>query len=259
MAANDTTSHPIRTLIQSTCRSVIDFLLPPRCPLCDAEDFETTPGSLYCPPCEKLICPDAQNRCQRCAAEIGPYAASEDGCVHCRQRILKFESVTCLGMYDESLRKVLLSAKWSFSAVQMKSLGRLLAVHRQSELRASDVDLIVPVPHSWQQRLARHFNPAWIVAAELASELQRPCNANVLFRTRRTRPQKRVSVSERFENQSKSIGLRWPDYVAGKRILVVDDVLTTGATISEVARALKSSGAASVHAAIIARVLDHSA
>ena len=259
MATNSSTKRSVHTSIVSTCRSLIDFLLPVRCPLCDAEDFEAGPGCLYCPQCEEELCPEPLNRCERCAAEIGPYAKSDDGCVHCRQRILRFDSVTCLGMYDESLRTALLSAKWSFSAVRMKALGRLLATHRMTELKATEVDLIVPIPHSWRQRLVRHFNPAWIVAMELAGELSRPCDANFLFRTRPTRPQKRVSVSQRFENQSKSIGLRGPDRVTGKRILVVDDVLTTGATISEAARELKAAGAASVHAAVVARVLDHSA
>lgn len=259
MSTNSSAMRSIQTSIMSTCRSLIDFLLPVRCPLCDAEDFEVTFGSLYCPQCEEKLCPEPLNRCGRCAAEIGPYAKSDDGCVHCRQRILRFDSVTCLGMYDESLRKAMLSAKWSFSAVRMKSLGRLLATHRLAELKATEIDLIVSIPHSWRQRLVRHFNPAWIVAAEVSATLKRPCDANFLFRTRTTRLQKRVSVSERFENQSKSIGLRWPDRASGKRILVVDDVLTTGATISEAARVLKAAGAASVHAAIVARVLDPSA
>lgn len=248
----------LRSVVEG-CRAIADFLLPPKCPLCDAEDAVTDYGKLYCPQCEEKLCPAPMNRCQRCAAEIGPYAKSEDGCVHCRQRILRFDSVTCLGMYDDVLRQALLSAKWSWSAVRMKALGRLLAHHRREQIEATKADVIIPVPHSWQQRLTRHFNPAWIIAAELAGSVQRPCLPDVLLRTRRTRPQKRVSVSQRIENQSKSFGLRNSSLLEGQRVLVVDDVLTTGATISEAARMLKSAGAASVHAVVIARVLDHSA
>jgi len=245
--------------MRGSCRAIADFLLPPKCPLCDAEDYLAGFGILYCSECEAKLCPAPLNRCLRCAAEIGPYAKSDDGCVHCRQRTLRFDSVCCLGMYDTTLRRALLSAKWSWSAVRMKALGRLLATHRREQVEAIRADVIVPVPQSWQQRLTRPFNPAWIVAAELAGSIQRPCVSDVLLRTRRTRPQKRVSVSQRVENQAKSFGLRKSSLIEGRRIMVVDDVLTTGATISEAARTLKSAGAASVHAVVIARVLDHSA
>ncbi len=252
-------AKPLVDAFRSGIQFVAELLLPPRCPLCEADDFEPAFGVSFCPDCEQKLCPALMNRCRRCDAEIGPYATSEEGCVHCRQRTFRFDSVTCLGMYDDSLRKALLSAKWSWSAVRMMALGRLLMQHRQGELQAVNADVVVPIPQSWPQRLSRHFNPAWIVAEELAKGLRRPCLTDVLLRSRRTRPQKRVSVSQRFENQAKSFKLRTTEHIAGKRVLIVDDVLTTGATISEAAKTLKAAGAISVHAAVVARVLDHSA
>ncbi len=172
---------------------------------------------------------------------------------------MRFDSVVCLGMYEESLKKALLAAKWSFSAVRMRSLGSLLATERLAELKALHCDRIIPIPQHWRQRLVRHFNPAWIIAVELSKRLNIPCDVQLLQRSRRARPQKRVSVGQRFENQSQAFRLRDTYVVRGRRLLIVDDVLTTGATCSEASRLLKQAKAGSCHIAVLARVLDHSA
>jgi ComF family protein len=246
--------------MNSTFRQLADLLFPSRCALCGAADHAPSDGgNVYCPDCIEKLTPEPRNRCQRCAAEIGPYAKSDQGCPHCRNRTLRFNAVVCLGMYDGSLRKALLAAKWSFSAVRMSSLGALLATTRSMELNAASFDRIVPIPQHWRQRLVRNFNPAWIIAHELASRLDIDCDVHVLRRASRTRPQKRVSVKQRFENQSGTLAVSHPPAVQGQRILIVDDVLTTGATCSEAAKVLKAAGAKSCTVAVLARVLDHSA
>jgi len=118
---------------------------------------------------------------------------------------------------------------------------------------------VIPIPQHWRQRLLRHFNPAWLVAEQLAGVLNVPCDIHILRKSRRTRPQKRVSVTQRFDNQKQSYAIRDAAVIRGERILIVDDVLTTGATCSEVAGVLLKAGAAECHVAVIARVLDHSA
>ncbi|MEJ7591024.1 MAG: phosphoribosyltransferase family protein [Planctomycetaceae bacterium] len=246
--------------MKSTFWQLADLLFPSRCALCGSVDHAASDSrNAYCPDCIEKLTPEPLNRCHRCAAEIGPYASSNDGCVHCRNRKLRFNSVVCLGMYDGSLQKALLAAKWSFSAVRMRSLGALLATGRLAELNDISFDRIVPIPQHWRQRLVRHFNPAWIIAHELATQLNIHCDVHLLRRTSRTRPQKRVSVNQRFENQSGTLSVADPPAVKGERILIVDDVLTTGATCSEAAKVLKAAGAKSCSVAVLARVLDHSA
>lgn len=162
-------------------------------------------------------------------------------------------------MYEGPLRKALLAAKWSFSAVRMRSLGTLLATARFDRAILQSYDRIVPIPQHWRQRLVRNFNPALVIAEEMAASSQVPCDVLLLKKTLPTRPQKRVSVVRRFENQHGSLRVHDPGVVKGERILIVDDVLTTGATCSEAARVLKGAGAKSCDVAVLARVLDHSA
>ena len=161
-------------------------------------------------------------------------------------------------MYEEALKRAVLSAKWSFSAVRIRSLGALLARNHLAEFRDMGIDRVIPIPQYWRQRAIRHFNPAWIISAEIAAQLGIPCDAHLLRRARRTRPQKRVAVSQRFDNQADAFGLKDAHIIKGERLLIVDDVLTTGATCSEAARLLKRFGAKSCHVAVLARVLDHS-
>lgn len=247
-------------VMKSALWQIADLLFPSRCALCGVVDHAASDGgNAYCSSCIEQLTPAPINRCQRCAAEIGPFAKSDDGCVHCRNRTLRFKNVVCLGMYEGPLRKALLAAKWSYSAVRMMSLGSLLSTARSQDLAEKKYDQIVPIPQHWRQRMMRNFNPALVIGNELASRMKIECNVHMLKRTAQRRPQKRVSVNQRFSNQSGALAVTDPQAVRGKHILIVDDVLTTGATCSEAAKVLKAAGAKSCSVAVLARVLDHSA
>lgn len=250
----------IPSWIRETACQSLELLLPVQCTLCAARDFSPVSGqSVYCPRCVETLCPVPGHRCLRCGAEVGPYSDTNNGCVHCRNRNLKLETVISLGTYDGELRRAVLRAKWSHSAAAMRSLGCLLATARIEQLRSAAVDRVIPIPHHWTQRVMRQFSSAWIIASEIAASLGIPCDAHLLKRQRRTRLQKRVHVSRRFENQKNSFGVRDPHVLSNQRILLVDDVLTTGATCSEAAAVLHRAGAGACVAAVLARVLDSSA
>lgn len=241
-----------------------DFAFPPECPVCgsqDPADFRGEDGhsSAFCGGCRRRLAPPILHACGRCGAEVGPYSVTLEGCVHCRRRTLAFDSVVCLGMYRDELQRALLSAKWSYSSVNMESLAALLWQHKAVELQQLQLDRILPIPQHWQQRLLRHFNPSWILGDLLSARLSIPCDVHIVRRCRRTRPQKRVAVHQRFENQRGAFRVQDAHLIRGQRLLLVDDVLTTGATCSEAARQLKAAGAAACHVCVVGRVLDHSA
>lgn len=245
--------------IQSSMKQLLDFAFPPQCAVCGTTEFPADPQStVYCETCVNALCPAEVYRCVCCGAEIGLYAKSDKGCPHCRNRKLRFESVVCLGMYEGTLRQAILAAKWSYSPVRMRALARLLARHQATSLKELQIDRVIPVPQHWRQRLVRHFNPASIIGTEVADSLGIPCDALLLKRHRRTRPQKRVAVSQRFENQADAFSVKDAHIFRNQRLLLIDDVLTTGATCSVAAELLKKAGARSCHVAVLGRVLDNS-
>lgn len=248
----------LTSTIHQAVATTANFLCPQHCVLCSAQELaEDNSGCRVCVHCRNAIAPKIENSCGRCGAAVGPHVSTADGCVHCRRVPIRFDSVVCLGMYNEPMRNAVLSAKWSWSSVAIESLGILLERRQRDRLASFQPDLIIPIPQNLKARMTRHFNPAEMIALVLSRALEIPVDLHILRRKRTTRPQKRVSVMERFRNQRNSFRIRDTHLVKGKRILLVDDVLTTGATCSEAARVLKAHGALACHVAAIARVLQN--
>ena len=119
-----------------------------------------------------------------------------------------------------------------------------------------DVDVIVPVPLHPTRLRAREFNQSLLLADQLSRHLSRPVSATNLVRIVATDPQTTLSRQERLRNLRKAFEIRKPQDLAEKRILLVDDVYTTGATLNECAKTLRKAGAGPVFALTLARTVD---
>ena len=135
------------------------------------------------------------------------------------------------------------------------ALGHLFSQRRQRELAEFRPDLIIPIPMFWLRRLQRQVNSAQAIARALGRSLQVPVVGGLLVRVRNTLPQKDLSPADRARNVRGAFRVpprrRHPSQ--GSRVLLVDDILTTGATCSEAAWVLKQAGAVAVAAAVLAR------
>lgn len=239
--------------------SAIDFLFPWSCLFCGVQDETAAEFGLdqpWCGNCYAELLQQDQQRCVQCAAVVGRYSKSDGGCVHCRDKKIRFESATCVGMYEGGLRRAILASKWSWSSSTINALTRLLIQQQLQHWQELEVGAIVAVPQGPWRRFRTHFHVAEIVANRIAASLNAGHRTDGLRRIRQPRPQKRVALGERFTNQRDSISVRKNSSVTGLNVLIVDDVLTTGATCSEAARALKAAGAASCHVAVLGRVLS---
>jgi ComF family protein len=164
-----------------------------------------------------------------------------------------FERAFRLGKYEGKLRDAILHMKFVNGEGLADYLGRIYAQERGSQLTAIPVDVVTCVPLHWLRRWSRGYNQSEAVARELAAELRLPFDAKMIRRTRYTTQHVQTSRSARIDNVKGAFLVKDCARVRGKTVLLVDDVLTTGSTASEVARVLRDAGANRVIVAVLAR------
>jgi ComF family protein len=178
---------------------------------------------------------------------------SEDRCPVCEKASLWFDAVVVLGDYHAGLQEVIVQMKRSHHHVLSTVMGRFLAQQRAEELAAAKPDCIVPIPMYWTRRLSRAMNSPDVLSHCLGDRLAAPVRRDILTRCRNTLPQKNLRPSERIRNMRGAFRVRPNANLEGLRVLLVDDVLTTGATCSEAAKMLKTAGVAAVIVAVVAK------
>lgn len=237
-----------------------DFLFPPACVVCGAglAAEAAVTGGLFCADCRRDLTVHAEHRsCFKCGAPVGPYVDQQHGCQECKREKFAFQSVCRLGIYDGPLKAAVISGKYLGGEPLLISLAELIWEFQAESLRAAGIDLVVPIPQHWRQRFVTRHHAPDILAEAWGRCLQVPVGYPILAKVRQTRKQARLNRTERHKNQHEVFRVTRPAMVRGKTVLLVDDVLTTGATAHSAARTLKSAGANTVLVAVIARVLGH--
>lgn len=191
--------------------------------------------------------------CPTCAAMIRRPLGGDGRCSLCRDTAFRFAAATSVGNYQGLLKRLVLDLKGSKNEALTFQLGRLLGDRLlRSESPAGGFDLLVPVPLHWRRRFARGFHAAGVIAEGVRSATGFAIG-EVLQCQRLTDKQGTLTGQRRFSNVKGAFGLRPLVSVEGSRVVLVDDVMTSGATLSELAGVLKKAGAVSVHCAVLAR------
>ncbi len=206
----------------------------------------------FCPVCIDQITRDDHTTCPRCSSSIGKHALSEEGCPRCRDDRFHFEGCTRLGPYEGRLREIILQMKGRDHHALASHVARLWAGHAVRLLGMLKVDAIAAIPLHWRRRLSRGGNQTAPLASAIAASLKVPDRSTWLKRGRATPHQVEQSATMRRTSLKGAFKAVKRARFNGIRILLVDDVLTTGSTASEAARALKQAGAAEVHVAVLA-------
>jgi len=232
---------------------LVDLLFPPRCPACR---LRTTRVEI-CPPCLSRITPVAQPLCAVCGIPIAGAGPSHP-CGRCIQRPPRYARARACASYrrDEPspLIEVLQRLKYGRDISYGPALGQYLCTHLPT---LHDHDLIVPVPLHRQRLRWRGFNQSALLARALAIRRRRPLDVLALARVRPTPPQVGLGEADRRHNVAGAFVVRGAGVFRHRSILLVDDVMTTGATVDECARVLRRAGARRVDVLVLARALDH--
>lgn len=240
--------------LRDLARGVGQLLFPNSCLVCGTPE----PGDVpfrhgFCPSCFPAITSDPHETCPRCAATVGPYTDTSSGCPACSGRSFPFARAFRIGPYDGRLRDAILLTKSAAGEPVAEMLGRLLVEARGTEIRAAGVEVVVPVPLYWVRRWRRGYNQAEAIGRELAAGIGLPQDAGVLRRVKPTPQHAQPSATARRENIRGAFRAVRGARVAGRVVLLVDDVMTTGSTVAEAARVLRDAGAARVVVAVLAR------
>lgn len=172
--------------------------------------------------------------------------------MHCANEKLHFDAAFRLGPYDGLLRDAILRMKYGKDEVLAEVLGEMWARSLATRLNPCP-DVIVPVPLHWTRSWKRGFNQSEVLARSLARRLKLPCHGRILRRCRRTPQQAGIqSPTARRDNVRNAFALRPTSNLSGKIVLLVDDVLTTGATANEAARTLRHLQPAQIIVAVLA-------
>ena len=244
--------NPGAALPRRLARTVIDGLLPPCCLGCGAAVERQ--GTL-CADCWKALTLLGPPCCACCGYPF-PYAVDDEAlCAACSRQHPVFDAARSVFRYDDASRDLILRFKHADETHGAGFFGAWLA--RAGAAVCGRADLIAPVPlHRWRL-LARRYNQAALLAGALARAADRPLAVDLLLRRRHTPSQGRLSAIARRRNVRGAFAVRggWRECVRARRILLVDDVFTTGATVEECARVLRRAGAAGVDVVTLARVV----
>ncbi len=245
------------TVLKDLWKTVIDILYPPHCIGCGVSLHNDTDPYL-CGDCKRGITYIRDPRCARCGVGLGPYGqVSEGGCIHCRSLRLRFDGVFSAVIFQGAVKELIHHYKYQNKEFLISPLmDVLLKAMQDCTPFPQRPHWLIPVPLHWRKKMQRGFNQSELLAQHLSRHLGVDVLSNSLYRIKNTQSQISLSATQREENVKGAFHVKRPAKVKGKTIILVDDVLTTGLTASECARALKSAGAEKVYVLSVARAIE---
>ena len=206
----------------------------------------------YCPSCKKKLNLEENCICEECLSSIERADSSRLNSEYQR----KFASTETISGFtslfvfekDKALQQFIHSIKYNKRFLNAKYLGKLIGKNLKQQIISWNVDFILPVPLHSLRKVDRGFNQSKYIAIGMGKELGINVKSNLLKRTRYTETQTNLTLKEREENISTAFQAKHKSMIEGKTFLLVDDIITTGATIRECGKVLLENGAAKVFA-----------
>ena len=243
-------------MIMDILRQASRLLLPVDCTTC-AQPLTGDPVPFFCRQCWELIRPLRGPSCPRCHRPFASPSATTYSPTHechdCRTREPHYSQVWAPYAYCSPLQDAIALFKYRGKVALADALGALLTKALPERL---DLDVLMPIPLHPNRLRQREFNQSLLLADRIGPALGLPISYRNLIRTVDTDPQISLPRAARLQNLRKAFAVRAPQEVAGARILLIDDVFTTGTTASECARVLRKAGANQVAVLALARSVD---
>ena len=234
-----------------TWQSLNQLLWPPVCVNCNESICETDKS--LCKNCwDELRFCTAGDYCPRCGRDASRYGLLDDVCPDCQGKEIHFDQIARSGVYTDALQNMILAFKNGRTELD-STLGFLAnsALQGSGFYNDNDIDFFVPVPLHWSRRLWRGYNQSLILAKKLKHPKAKVSTDLVRIRPTKSQP-RMASPAARARNVAGAFAVRYGHRFAGKKVCLVDDIKTTGATLNECAKTLKEAGAVKVFALVLA-------
>jgi ComF family protein len=241
-------------------RGVGGLVFEPICQGCgelldvDRSGDQQASEAIWCRKCLLDLFSNLASVCTRCSADLPSCRPAEGKCLLCRKFDFRFDRAVSVGNYHRTMRELIVRMKGRHDESLAWQLGKLLAIRVQEIWKDDHFDVIVPVPTWWVRRLQRGFVGPEIIADAVGTECGVRISTGQLRCCRKTAKQGTLNTPARFRNVAGMFEVSTLGCFAGQRVLLVDDVMTSGATVSQAAGILRRMGRAdSVDVAVIAR------
>ena len=255
--------------LQRLLNGMVDALFPAKCMGCGRLYRHDTamrragrptgfPGVMapyFCPGCRNQWTAVASPLCSRCGLVFKSREGADHLCGRCVERPGVFTRARAAGIYDHALQSAIHALKFKSKVSLAGPLGELLFDTFRHHWKDGDIDVVAPVPLHRHRFRRRGFNQAYLLVREWAIRAETVVIRDLLVRTRATAPQTGLDRKQRRINIRNAFTVSRPGQSANKRVLLVDDVLTTGATVDACADALIRDGAKQVDVLTLARAL----
>lgn len=234
--------------------AAFDLVWPRKCEICGGE--ADNPDSSICMSCMMRMPLANMHGCAICGRDIGEQRHDNLLCSDCAGAARPhFDRAAFALRFEGDARRLLLDYKFNRKIWLARDFARMMAAAAQRRLPVEAIDLVCPMPVTLLHRLDRGYNQCWYLADLVARSFGIECRSDIVRRAGRPRRQAGLSEKERRQNVVGTFAIRKKRAVVGRNILIIDDVMTTGATMSECARALKLAGARRVYALALAKAV----
>jgi ComF family protein len=236
-------------------KALFDIFFPPRCHLC--KGFIPDADSLHlCSTCLEACRMVDEPFCLRCGIPFVADVGESHLCGACIGSRPAYEAARAAALFEGPVRELIHRFKYNRRVHHRRPLAEIALRRLSPFVLETSADLMVPVPLHVKRLRQRGFNQAVLIGELLARKWRLPLVRNNLRRVRWTEPQINLSASERVANVKDAFMVADPAQVKGRRIILLDDVYTTGSTVSECSRVLHRAGAKEVFVITIARALE---
>lgn len=232
-------------------RDGLDLLYPRSCIGCGQANPECWPH--LCWECRSRLTTVQPPFCSCCGDPVSGFIDHSYRCSWCKKNKPAFDVARSCARYDGLVRELLLLLKYRGGVCYAEDLAELLVAGVQRYYADRSFDAVVPVPLHPLRRLQRNYNQAKLLSSSLARRIGLPLHTNCIRRVKRTDTQTKLTAAQRLSNVNKAFRAGHLSWLANRRVLLIDDVMTTGATVASCARALKKGGAESVSVLTVAR------